>query len=657
MGGAVSRGEDNDHLVDNLKEADYIKTEKVERVLRAVDRMHYYLEEDKDSAYKDLAWKNGNIHLSAPCIYSEVMEAIELEPGMSFLNLGSGTGYLSTLAGLILGGNGTNHGVELFQDVIEYAHKRLESFIKTVPSFDDFEFCEPQFVCGNCLLLPSGYAYDRVYCGAACPSEHENYMKNLLKVGGILVMPLEDQLLQIKRTGQSEWESKGLLSVSFATLKDPTEDEKKNHRVVYLPETNPRSLKDICRLKIRAIIREIVQKEHPSKPRPKRPRNSRQPHPAVQTNRFGNCIMIRNVNNMLELASELMQQYDSEDDAGLSDADGAGGRDPPGPGGSRAGDSEPKDESSRGASLNGRRRHHEGGSTLMSLFSQGGIHVRASRGTERDQVTEGGDRGAEGGEKEANTVEEDDDNDDDSQLRNELFRENTPGTSQVGPGGDADSVLRTMDKSDGAEGNLMKVGDGEEEDDDDDVEETREQMEECFAEQLNRSVKRSCENGASHRVSKRQNDRTSECEMVPAESYQGDDNSLSFTTGDGAVEKNETTDKSVNKSIHARQPKAKPAVLKKLEIGNPLARRSVQQNSESGCDGEEKVLSRGEADSSSDCDSNGLSDDGIFEQLKEESTFKRPPPKKREPNYLREKIVQLPLPPSLIQHLLFYREV
>ena len=52
---------------------------------------------------QDLAWKHGNIHLSAPCIYSEVMESILLEPGMSFLNLGSGTGYLSTLAGLILG--------------------------------------------------------------------------------------------------------------------------------------------------------------------------------------------------------------------------------------------------------------------------------------------------------------------------------------------------------------------------------------------------------------------------------------------------------------------------------------------------------------------------------------------------------------------------
>ncbi|XP_057590747.1 protein-L-isoaspartate O-methyltransferase domain-containing protein 1 isoform X3 [Hippopotamus amphibius kiboko] len=176
MGGAVSAGEDNDDLIDNLKEAQYIRTERVEQAFRAIDRGDYYLEGYRDNAYKDLAWKHGNIHLSAPCIYSEVMEALKLQPGLSFLNLGSGTGYLSTMVGLILGnssfyqfvfGNnkelqevfmdgcsslqmktkfdseetkspfGINHGIELHSDVVEYAKEKLESFIKNSDSFDN----------------------------------------------------------------------------------------------------------------------------------------------------------------------------------------------------------------------------------------------------------------------------------------------------------------------------------------------------------------------------------------------------------------------------------------------------------------------------------------------------------------------------------------
>ena len=99
----MSAGENNEELVCNLVEAEYIKTPVVEQVFRAVDRGDYYLKDHRDSAYKDLAWKHGNIHLSAPCIYAEVLESLCLAPGLSFLNLGSGTGYLNTMAGLILG--------------------------------------------------------------------------------------------------------------------------------------------------------------------------------------------------------------------------------------------------------------------------------------------------------------------------------------------------------------------------------------------------------------------------------------------------------------------------------------------------------------------------------------------------------------------------
>ncbi|XP_036085002.1 protein-L-isoaspartate O-methyltransferase domain-containing protein 2 isoform X2 [Rousettus aegyptiacus] len=235
MGGAVSAGEDNDELIDNLKEAQYIRTELVEQAFRAVDRADYYLEEFRENAYKDLAWKHGNIHLSAPCIYSEVMEALELQPGLSFLNLGSGTGYLSSMVGLILGPFGVNHGVELHSDVIEYAKQKLDFFIRTSSSFDKFDFCEPSFVPGNCLELSPGCSqYDRVYCGAGVQKQHEDYMKSLLKVGGILVMPLEEKLTKITRTGPSAWETKKILAVSFAPLIQPCHSESGKSRLVQL---------------------------------------------------------------------------------------------------------------------------------------------------------------------------------------------------------------------------------------------------------------------------------------------------------------------------------------------------------------------------------------------------------------------------------------
>ncbi|XP_062872263.1 protein-L-isoaspartate O-methyltransferase domain-containing protein 2 [Trichomycterus rosablanca] len=273
MGGAVSAGEDNDELIDNLKEAHYIRSELVERAFRAIDRADYYLEEYKDSAYKDLAWRHGNLHLSAPCIYSEVMEALELQPGLSFLNLGSGTGYLSTMVGLILGPFGVNHGVELHADVVEYAYQKLDYFIKTSDSFDKFEFCEPTFVVGNCLEIPpESRQYDRVYCGAGVQKEYENYMRNLLKVGGILVLPLEDKLTKITRTSQNSWETKKIIAVTFAPLVQPKQSINERGKSVPLPIFEVRALQDLARLSIRHILRqpseltEVRSKRHVSFP-------------------------------------------------------------------------------------------------------------------------------------------------------------------------------------------------------------------------------------------------------------------------------------------------------------------------------------------------------------------------------------------------------
>lgn len=78
-----------------------------------------------------------------------MLEGLELKPGLSFLNIGSGTGYFSTLVGLLIGSSGVNHGIEVHPYVMEYAIKKLGQFIENSPTLDEFDFCEPRFYCGK----------------------------------------------------------------------------------------------------------------------------------------------------------------------------------------------------------------------------------------------------------------------------------------------------------------------------------------------------------------------------------------------------------------------------------------------------------------------------------------------------------------------------
>ena len=114
--------------------------------------------------------------------------------GLSFLNIGSGTGYFSCLAGCILQAHGINHGIELYQDLVQFAKERVEEFLRFSPSVAD-DICPPKFLAGNCFRLDSsGCHYDRVYCGAACPASKVPFIVSLTKIGGFAVIPCRDKV-------------------------------------------------------------------------------------------------------------------------------------------------------------------------------------------------------------------------------------------------------------------------------------------------------------------------------------------------------------------------------------------------------------------------------------------------------------------------------
>lgn len=108
---------------------------------------------------------------------------------MSFLNIGSGTGYFSMLAGYIIGSKGLNHGVELRANLVEHANECCDEFLMYTPKMRKV-ICYPQFIAGNCFHIDAlAQKYDRVYCGAACPRQKTSFFLQLLKPGGFVIVP------------------------------------------------------------------------------------------------------------------------------------------------------------------------------------------------------------------------------------------------------------------------------------------------------------------------------------------------------------------------------------------------------------------------------------------------------------------------------------
>ena len=145
-------------------------------------------------AHTDQPLKEGNVHISAPHIYGTVVEALELHPqsSLSFLNLGCGTGYLSSIAAHILGPTSSHVGVDIHEDVVQHCRDAIARWRKERPASTPVPPMD--IVHGNALHVDetkgeARVGFDRIYIGASVEKCKLASLAGLLRLGGILVGP------------------------------------------------------------------------------------------------------------------------------------------------------------------------------------------------------------------------------------------------------------------------------------------------------------------------------------------------------------------------------------------------------------------------------------------------------------------------------------
>lgn len=217
-----SRPATNHAMVQELARSAALRSPDCIAAFHAVDRQHFWVSgggASSELVYADmpLRTERERLHLSAPHIYAKALESLmPLQAGMSFLNVGSGTGYFNSIVGELIGTQATNHGIDIWPETVAHAKGRCR--LRGTHNIE--------FTVGNVYQLDVNHTmrYDRIYLGA-CANSRSKYLYRLLEVGGVLIGPFQaghtQQLRRVVRHTETQFNVEVLGSVQFACLVEP----------------------------------------------------------------------------------------------------------------------------------------------------------------------------------------------------------------------------------------------------------------------------------------------------------------------------------------------------------------------------------------------------------------------------------------------------
>ena len=176
-----------DNLVRRLRNNGYIKSDEMERAMRAVPREEFVRPEARKHAYRDSPLPIGlGQTISAPHMCAIMCESLALKPGLKVLEIGAGSGYHAALCAELVAPPGeTNPGhvytIEIVEGLINFARDNLKR-----TGYDDRVTLVHA---DGGIGLPEQAPFDRILVAAAAPSVPQPLIDQLAS-GGTMLIPV-----------------------------------------------------------------------------------------------------------------------------------------------------------------------------------------------------------------------------------------------------------------------------------------------------------------------------------------------------------------------------------------------------------------------------------------------------------------------------------
>ena len=174
-----------------------------------VDRSDFVPEEFRSLAYDDAPLPIGaGQTISQPYTVAFMLDLLDPRPGDKILDIGSGSGYTTALLASIAGKNGRVIGLEKIPSLVLFGQKNIAKYnLKTA-------VIQPA---GRDIGLSEESPFDRILVSAAAESLPEKLI-NQLKEGGVLVIPVRDEIWRVKKLEGRKTEIKKWSGFAFVPL-------------------------------------------------------------------------------------------------------------------------------------------------------------------------------------------------------------------------------------------------------------------------------------------------------------------------------------------------------------------------------------------------------------------------------------------------------
>lgn len=199
-------------MIKDLISSGYLKTPRIIDAFQKIDRKDFVSDEYKDEAYVNAPLPIGHGQtISQPLTVSFMLELLQPEPGNKIMEIGAGSGWQTALLSHIIGEKGRIFTIELIPELEVFGRKNVSKY----------NFVQKKIAKFYCLNAINGLAeeapFDRII-SAASGQEIPKTWKEQLKIGGKMVVPVQDSVWFLIKESENDFEEeehKGFAFVPF----------------------------------------------------------------------------------------------------------------------------------------------------------------------------------------------------------------------------------------------------------------------------------------------------------------------------------------------------------------------------------------------------------------------------------------------------------